>query len=64
MTKRKKWTPLKIDFDGHSWLWHLTARNGNYVAGASGYDRKSDATRAFKSAARLAAKALKQLEGK
>lgn len=47
------------------WYWHLTARNGRIVAGgAEGYSSEAKARQGFKSAARLAAKALSELEAK
>lgn len=63
--KRKAWSPLTVySTSERAWYWHLRARNGNIVADSGEwYSSAAKARQGFRSAARLAAKALAQMEG-
>lgn len=65
--KRKAWSPLSMykSGSGDAWFWRLAAQNGYIVADSGeGYSSQAKARQGFRSAARLAAKALAQMEGK
>ena len=69
---KKKWAPLEfwesgagVGIEGRCWFWHLQTRNGRIVAdGAEGYSSEAKARQGFRAAAKLAAKALSELERK
>lgn len=63
--KRNAWSPLLIwrNRTGQ-WYWALKSRNGNCIAdGSEGYYTRAKAAAGFRATAKLAAKALAQMEG-
>ena len=63
---RTKWSALAIyEAANGQWYWSLNARNGNTVAdGAEGYSSEAKARQGFRAAAKLATKALSEMERK
>lgn len=63
--KRKAWSPLEVyKTVDDAWYWRVKAGNGNILCDSGErYSSRAKALQGFKSAAKLAAKALAQMEG-
>jgi len=65
LSARTKWSPLNFRDAVGKVFWNLRARNGRILCdGGEAYSNEAKARQGFRAAAKLAAKALAEMEGR